>query len=141
MPVAGFDHVALPAQHPEELIDFYGRLGFGVPDLEEWRRGKQLFFSVYLGDQKINFHAPRLWKGEEFPFDLRGPSAQPGCGDLCFRWTGGSEALHALLEEAGVEIVSGPRVVPGARGDGTSVYVRDPDANLLEFIIYDEATD
>jgi len=136
MAVSGFDHVALPTQRAEEMIRFYGRLGFVVPDLEEWRESSQVFFSVSFGNQKINFHAPSLWQNPEF--DLRGPAARPGCGDLCFVWEGGSRALRELLATAGVEIVSGPRELRGARGMGTSIYVRDPDANLLEFIVYDE---
>lgn len=136
MGVSGFDHVALPTERAEEMIGFYGRLGFLVPDLEAWQRSDRLFFSASFGSQKINFHARRLWQSQAF--DLRGPSALPGCGDLCFVWEGGSGALRELLASAGAEVVSGPREVPGARGKGTSVYVRDPDANLLEFIVYDE---
>jgi catechol 2,3-dioxygenase-like lactoylglutathione lyase family enzyme len=136
MSVSSFDHVALPTEHAEAMIAFYGRLGFAVPDLEEWRRSEVPFFSVHFGSQKINFHAPALWRNPAF--DLRGPAARPGCGDLCFVWDGGSDALRQRLAAAGAEIVAGPRELPGARGTGTSVYVRDPDANLLEFIVYGE---
>ena len=136
MPISTFDHVALPTEHAEAMIGFYGRLGFEVPDIEKWRSSEQVFFSVRFGEQKINFHAPPLWRNPDF--DLRGPSARPGCGDLCFVWEGGSAALSELLVDAGAEIISGPRELRGARGMGTSVYVRDPDANLLEFIVYGE---
>jgi len=135
MAIAGFDHVALPTERAEEMIAFYGRLGFVVPDVEVWRESEQLFFSAHFGSQKINFHATRLWQNPAF--GLRGLSARPGCGDLCFVWEGGSEALRELLEGAGVAVVAGPVALQGARGKGTSVYVRDPDANLLEFIVYD----
>lgn len=134
MPIAGFDHVALPTERPEELIGFYGRLGFRVPDLEKWRKSAQMFFSVHFGEHKINFHAPSLWRNPEF--DLRAPGARPGCGDLCFVWEGGLAALRERLAAAGAQVVSGPRELQGARGTGTSVYVRDPDENLLEFIVY-----
>ena len=136
MPIAGFDHVALPTDRPEALIAFYGRLGFSVPDVEEWRRSRMPFFAAQLGDQKINFHAPAMWQNRDF--ELRGPAARPGCGDLCFVWAGGSEALHSLLESAGAAIVAGPVALQGGRGPGTSVYVRDPDDNLLEFIVYEK---
>jgi len=136
MPIAAFDHVALPLENAEAMLRFYGRLGFRVPDIERWRASEQVFFAAQFGEQKINFHAPALWRNPEF--DLRGPTARPGCGDLCFVWEGGSEALHALLDDVGAEVISGPRALRGARGMGTSVYVRDPDANLLEFIVYDE---
>ncbi len=136
MPVSAFDHVALPTGRPEEVIAFYGRLGFRVPDVDEWRKSGVPFFSVFFGDQKINFHAPALWQNPGF--ELRGPSAAPGCGDLCFVWEGGSAALESTLEAAGATIIAGPVELQGARGKGTSVYVRDPEANLLEFIIYEE---
>jgi catechol 2,3-dioxygenase-like lactoylglutathione lyase family enzyme len=135
MPVASFDHVALPTSHPEEMIVFYRALGFRVPDLEKWRAAGVPFFSIEFGNQKINVHAPELWLRDNFT--LRGPAAQPGCGDLCFVWEGGAEQLHATLAAAGAEIIAGPIELPGARGKGVSVYVRDPDANLLEFIIYE----
>lgn len=134
MPIVGFDHVALPTRRPEEMIAFYGSLGFSVPDPAEWRRSGMPFFAATLGSQKINFHAPALWESETF--DLRGPSATPGCGDLCFVWEGGAEALEQLLDVAGATIVAGPVELQGARGEGTSTYIRDPDQNLLEFIVY-----
>jgi catechol 2,3-dioxygenase-like lactoylglutathione lyase family enzyme len=134
MTISGFDHVALPTANPEEMIVFYGRLGFSVPDLANWRQTDRVFFAVRFGDQKINFHAPPLWQNAEF--DLRGPAALPGCGDLCFVWDGSPEALRDRLAAAGAPIVAGPVELRGARGKGTSVYVRDPDENLLEFIVY-----
>jgi catechol 2,3-dioxygenase-like lactoylglutathione lyase family enzyme len=135
LPVASFDHVALPTNKPEEMIAFYGALGFAVPDVEQWRAAGIPFFSIQFGDQKINVHAPGMWQRAEFT--LRGPTAQPGCGDLCFVWEGGAERLRETLAAARAEIVAGPVELPGGRGKGTSLYVRDPDANLLEFIIYD----
>lgn len=135
MPVASFDHVALPTAKPEEMIAFYGALGFRVPDLDAWRSAGVPFFSIHFGNQKINVHAPGVWQRPDFT--LRGPAAQPGCGDLCFVWEGGADALRATLAAARAEIIAGPIELPGARGKGVSVYVRDPDANLLEFIIYD----
>jgi catechol 2,3-dioxygenase-like lactoylglutathione lyase family enzyme len=133
--VASFDHVALPTHKPEEMIAFYGALGFTVPDVEKWRADGIPFFSIHFGNQKINVHAPAMWQRPEFT--LRGPTAQPGCGDLCFVWEGGAERLRETLAAARAQIIAGPVDLPGARGQGTSVYVRDPDANLLEFIIYD----
>ncbi len=135
MPVTSFDHVALPTRKPEDMIAFYGALGFSVPDLDAWRASGVPFFSIHFGNQKINLHAPELWQREDFT--LRGPTARPGCGDLCFVWEGGAERLRATLTTAGAEIVAGPIELAGARGKGVSVYVRDPDANLLEFIVYE----
>ena len=91
--------------------------------------------SVYVGSQMINFHRPSLWQNTSFT--LRAPAAKPPCGDLCFVWDGSPESLKAMLDRAGSKVELGP--VPrqgGRRKNGLSVYVRDPDGNLLEFIIY-----
>jgi catechol 2,3-dioxygenase-like lactoylglutathione lyase family enzyme len=135
MAIPGSDHVALPTERAEEVIAFYGRLGCAVPDIATWRKSEQLFFSARFGKQKINFRAPPLWQNPAF--DLRGPSSRPGCGDPCFVWEVGYDALQELPATAGAQIVAGPTQLQGGRGKGTSLYVRDPDANLLEFIVYD----
>jgi catechol 2,3-dioxygenase-like lactoylglutathione lyase family enzyme len=91
--------------------------------------------SVYIGTQMINFHRPATWQRETFT--LRAPAAKPQCGDLCFAWEGTPEALKTMLDRANAKVVEGP--VPrqgGRRAPGSSVYVRDPDGNLLEFISY-----
>ncbi len=138
MPVSGFDHVAIPTADCARKIAFYEALGFEV-DARRWREENAPFFSIHFGDNKINVHAPALWQNERFT--LRGPTAEPGCGDFCFVWQGGLEALHGTLERAGAEIVEGPVERDGGRdggrATGTSVYTRDPDANLLEFIVYE----
>ena len=61
---------------------------------------------------------------------------RPGNSDLCFVWDGTPEEAVAHLESQGVEIELGPVPRWGARGDGTSVYFRDPDGSLLELIAY-----
>jgi catechol 2,3-dioxygenase-like lactoylglutathione lyase family enzyme len=83
----------------------------------------------------INFHRPEMWTREDFT--LRAPAATPPCGDLCFVWDGTSAALHARLDDAGAAVEVGPVSRRGGRDvDATSVYTRDPDGNLLEFMIY-----
>jgi catechol 2,3-dioxygenase-like lactoylglutathione lyase family enzyme len=70
-------------------------------------------------------------------FTNRAPAAVPPCGDLCFVWEGTAESVKAVLDRAGAKVGLGP--VPregGRRKTGSSVYVRDPDGNLLEFMIY-----
>jgi catechol 2,3-dioxygenase-like lactoylglutathione lyase family enzyme len=129
--VRSFDHVALPMQNTEAMLAFYRALGFVVAENASTCR-------VHFGDQKINFHRPATWQREAFT--LRGPTAKPGCGDLCFVWDGRPESLRAVLDRAGAKIIEGPATRDGGRdggkATGTSVYVRDPDSNLLEFIIY-----
>ena len=133
MAIAAFDHVAIPIADVDGMLRFYERLGFTVREVQP-----SMFYSVYFGDNKINFHSPKLWQSGKFA--LRGPTAQPGCGDFCFVWDGAVCDLTAKLAELAVPVIEGPVRREGGTGhDGTSTYVRDPDGNLLEFIVYDDA--
>jgi catechol 2,3-dioxygenase-like lactoylglutathione lyase family enzyme len=126
--IRGFDHVSLPMHDTEAMVGFYRSLGLDVAE-------QRSVVSVYAGEQMINFHRPAVWRREAFT--LRAPAALPPCGDLCFVWDGSAESLHALLDGAGAEIIEGPVGRQGARrAEASSVYVRDPDGNLLEFMIY-----
>lgn len=142
MPIRGFDHAAMPAADIAALIPFYRRLGFAVVGEDAWREGRAPVIVFAFGDAKINVHAPELWQNARFT--LRGPSAQPGCGDYCFVWDGGLEALQRTLADAGAEVIEGPVARVGGRAagtaEGTSLYVRDPEGNLLEFIVYPETS-
>jgi len=60
----------------------------------------------------------------------------PGNSDLCFRWSGAITDAIAHLEALGVPVELGPVDTFGAAGTGVSVYFRDPDGSLLEFITY-----
>jgi catechol 2,3-dioxygenase-like lactoylglutathione lyase family enzyme len=134
MPVAGIDHIAMPTANAERLIGFYKRLGFLINNEAEWRSGKTNTFSIQVGDSKINVHP------EGYTASLRGPTAVPGCADICFVWEGTVEECQRKLKEARVEVIRGPVQRPGGRGRGTapslSLYARDPDQNLIEFMIY-----
>lgn len=131
MTIEAIDHVALPMERVDDMLAFYRSLGFDVRDALP-----PLYWTVHCGMQKINLHGPDLWRSPDF--DLRGPSAEPGCGDLCFVWSGSEAELAGMIEAAGAAVVEGPVTRDGGRGDGTSTYVRDPDGNLLEFIVYPE---
>ena len=129
--LAGIDHVSLPMQNAEAMIAFYRALGFDITE-------QRAIVSVHAGNQMINFHRPELWPRAEFT--LRAPAAQPPCGDLCFVWNGSAESLSELLAQVGAEIEEGPVARQGARrADAISVYIRDPDGNLLEFMRYGDA--
>ena len=126
--IGGFDHVSLPMRNVEPMLAFYRSLGL---PMNETANG----YSVYAGNQMINFHRPARW--QDASFTLRAPAAQPPCGDLCFVWDGTPAALKALLDRAGARIEEGPVPRQGARKlTGSSTYIRDPDGNLLEFMIY-----
>ena len=127
--IVGFDHVSLPMQNTEAMAAFYRALGLDVAEREH-------VVSVYIGDQMINFHRPAVWQREGFT--LRAPAAKPPCGDICLVWEGSPRSLEALLDQVGATIVEGPVTRDGGRrADGTSVYVRDPDGNLVELIVYE----
>jgi len=131
MSIRSFDHVAIPIQNTDAMLKFYRALGFDV-------KGRENFYSVHFGDHKINFHTPERWQSGRFT--LRGPTAVPGCGDFCFVWEGSAESLRAMLDQVGAKVAQGPIERLGGRrnggAQGTSTYVRDPDSNLLEFMIY-----
>jgi catechol 2,3-dioxygenase-like lactoylglutathione lyase family enzyme len=84
-----------------------------------------------LGDQQLNVHGP----GVDAQPLARAPVA-PGNSDLCFRWPGSIDEAVAHLHARGVQIELGPIARAGARDAGQSVYFRDPDGSLLEFIVY-----
>ena len=126
--VRGVDHVALPMQNTEAMLAFYRALGWDVAENAN-------FCSVYCGDNMINFHRPAMWQRESFV--LRALAAKPPCGDLCFVWEGSAESLKGMLERAGARVIEGPVERQGSRRkSASSVYVRDPDGNLLEFMSY-----
>jgi len=126
--IRGFDHVSLPMQHTEAMVAFYRSLGLQVAEHPH-------VVSVYAGNQMINLHRPETWQKKGFT--LRAPAAIPPCGDLCFVWGGSPDSLGTLLDAAGAEVIEGPVAREGGRrADASSVYVRDPDGNLLEFMIY-----
>jgi catechol 2,3-dioxygenase-like lactoylglutathione lyase family enzyme len=125
--VVGFDHVALPMQNTEAMAAFYRALGMDVTENE-------YLVQVYVGTQMINFHRPEIWQRE---FSLRAPAAQPPCGDLCFVWTGSEQALTDLLDRAEAKVEEGPvERMGGRKSKASSIYTRDPDGNLLEFMSY-----
>ncbi len=134
MVTVSIDHVAMPTANAEQLIAFYKRLGFDINDEEEWRAGTANIFSIQIGDSKINVHP------ERYMANLRGPTAVPGCMDMCFVWNGTVEECQKMLADAGVEVIQGPVARKGGRDRGAapslSVYARDPDGNLLEWMTY-----
>ena len=118
------------------MITFYKRLGFPINNEEKWRAGEAPIFSIQVGESKFNVHP------EGYTASLRGPTAVPGCTDICFVYDGTVEECQKMLADAGVEVISGPVPRTGGRGRGTvpslSLYARDPDDNLLEWMIYQD---
>ena len=131
--ISAFDHVAVPMERVEAMVEFYTTLGCFVVE-----QNAGTIVAVIFGDNKINFHTPALWQSGQF--ELRGPTALPGCGDFCFVWEGTQSELLETLANAGADVVEGPVERTGGMNAGstrgTSIYTRDPDENLLEFINY-----
>jgi len=125
MKVRRLDHLVLTVASLEATVDFYTRvLGMTVRAFEGGR------LALRFGEQKINLHEA----GQEFEPKAR--VAAPGTGDLCFAVEGPLDAWLAHLEELGVPVTEGPVPRTGALGPMTSVYVRDPDGNLIEIGSY-----
>jgi catechol 2,3-dioxygenase-like lactoylglutathione lyase family enzyme len=89
-------------------------------------------WSYRFGDAQLNVHGPGV-----DPHPVARTPVTPGNSDLCFEWMGPIEEAATHLRHHGVEVEEGPVARNGARGPGRSVYFRDPDGSLMEFISYD----
>jgi catechol 2,3-dioxygenase-like lactoylglutathione lyase family enzyme len=134
MPVVGIDHVVAPTADAERFLAFYKRLGFETNGEEAWREGRANTFSIQVGESKINVHP------QGFIAERRGVTATPGCLDICFVFEGAVDECRRMLEAANVPILHGPAPRAGGRARGkapaVSLYARDPDGNLLEWMVY-----
>jgi peroxiredoxin/catechol 2,3-dioxygenase-like lactoylglutathione lyase family enzyme len=88
-------------------------------------------FAYRFGDRQLNVHGPGVRPAEV----ARLPVA-PGNSDLCFEWSGPIDGAVAHLKRCGIAVEQGPLQRFGAKGAGASVYFRDPDGSLMEFISY-----
>jgi len=122
-----FDHCVVHVSDWEASNTFYR----DVLGAEVVPRGEG--FMYRFGDVQLNLHGPELE-----PVPVARLPVRPGNSDLCFAWEGPIEDAVLHLEQCGVRVELGPVPRFGARGEGVSVYFRDPDGSLLEFIAYGE---
>lgn len=115
------DHLVLTTGNEDACVDFYvGLLGM---TLETFGEGRKAF---KFGEQKINLHV----KGKEFEPKAHLPV--PGALDLCFIASIPLDDVIAQLNTRGAQIIEGPVARTGANYRIRSIYLRDPDLNLIE---------
>jgi catechol 2,3-dioxygenase-like lactoylglutathione lyase family enzyme len=118
------DHIVLTTRDKPACVRFYTEV-LGMK-METFAGGRIAF---KFGNQKINLHE---WGSE---FEPRAHVAAPGTLDLCFIASVPLEQVMRKLSAAGVRIIEGPVRKTGAVAQLTSIYVRDPDLNLVEISV------
>lgn len=117
------DHIVITTAQPSACIAFYGKLGFTARDAG----GR---YELFAGDFKINVHV----RGSEL--SPHASNVQPGSADLCFEINEGLDEFKSELELKGLNIELGIVSRTGVNGVMQSIYLRDPDGNLVEFCSY-----
>jgi catechol 2,3-dioxygenase-like lactoylglutathione lyase family enzyme len=122
------------------------RLDHCVIAVSDWERSNAFYRDVLGGElvvrkggwayrfgaQQLNVHGPGVTPGPVAIIPVA-----PGNSDLCFVWDGPISEAVAHLDRCGISVEQGPVDRHGANGEGRSVYFRDPDGTLLEFISYE----
>jgi catechol 2,3-dioxygenase-like lactoylglutathione lyase family enzyme len=119
--IASLDHFVLTVADPEATVAFYERLGMRREEFDDGRLAVR-----FGGDQKINLHQA----GRPIQPHARRPT--PGSADVCLLVEGTLDEVERELERAGVVFELGPVPRTGATGPIRSLYLRDPDGNLVE---------
>jgi len=124
--IGSLDHLVLTVRDIDQTIDFYCR-GLGMR--------KQMFgngrVAIHFGDQKFNLHP-----ADGAPILPRARNPVAGGADFCLVADIPLDEVIRLLGERGIAIERGPVDQTGARGPMRSVYMRDPDDNLVEICAY-----
>jgi catechol 2,3-dioxygenase-like lactoylglutathione lyase family enzyme len=121
------DHIVLTTRDRAACIRFYTEV-LGMK-LTSFRTPTEERFAFKFGNQKINVHE---WGRE---FTPRAHVAAPGTQDLCFIASISLDEVVSILKRNNVAILEGPVAKTGATGPIRSVYVRDPDLNLIEISV------
>ena len=122
MRVTGFDHVVLVVSDVERSVAWYhDELGLEVERMEQWRAGEVLFPSLRLSPDSII----DVLAGERTGENVNHIAVIVEDADL-----------DALAASGRFDVAGGPADLFGARGQGRGLYIRDPDANLVELRTY-----
>ena len=125
MKIERIDHLVLTVRDIAATCDYYSRvLGMQVVTFGGERMALQ------FGRQKINLHE----RGKEFEPKALRPT--PGSGDLCFVTEVPLPQVVNHIRSCGVQVIEGPVRRTGAVGPIESIYIRDPDGNLIEVSNY-----
>ncbi len=119
MQIRNLDHLVLTVKDLSLTIVFYKALGMEEVDF----KGRK---ALKFGNQKINLHEA----GHEF--EPKAETPVPGSADLCFIVDTPLDDVVTELNASGIDIIEGPVDRTGAVSSIRSVYVRDPDKNLIE---------
>jgi|SRR3954447_10887756 catechol 2,3-dioxygenase-like lactoylglutathione lyase family enzyme len=120
MSTVALDHLVLTVADPRATVAFYETLGMRRQEFGDGR------LALHFGDQKLNLHET----GAEISPHALHPT--PGSADLCFLIDGSVDQVAEQLQRQGVAIELGPVERTGARSRLRSIYLRDPDGNLVE---------
>ncbi|EAR7882081.1 VOC family protein [Salmonella enterica] len=119
------DHLVLTVSDISTTIRFYEEvLGFSAVTFKQNRK------ALIFGAQKINLHQ------QEMEFEPKASRPTPGSADLCFITSTSINDVVSEILQAGIPIVEGPVERTGATGEIMSIYIRDPDGNLIEISQY-----
>lgn len=123
--IDSLDHLVLTVRDIAISVAFYERV-LGMKEARFTVADGSVRVALAFGRQKINLHEA----GREF--EPKAAHATPGSADLCFLTREPIEAVQARLQASGAIIIEGPVRRTGATGPILSVYIRDPDGNLIE---------
>ncbi|MGX1434473.1 MULTISPECIES: VOC family protein [Mammaliicoccus] len=125
MKIEGIDHIVLTVSNIEATLDFYSNI-LGMEIIEFGENRKALKF----GNQKINLHR------QHNIIKPRANNPMAGSADICLITKTSIEEVVSHLNKHNVKIELGPIDKVGALGDINSIYIRDPDNNLIEISNY-----
>lgn len=119
--IDSIDHLVLTVRDPAATISFYCQV-LGMREIS-FANGRK---AVAFGNHKINLHA----HGSEI--EPKAAHPQPGSADLCLITATPIDEVAQHIRQYGIRIVEGPVRRSGAKGAIVSIYLRDPDGNLIE---------